>query len=60
MAENASFPNGRGWFRVEDAAGTTMCVVYYGIACVRYNHEKDRCLTFGKLAFQDATAEKPS
>ena len=40
MAENASFPNGRGWFRVEDAAGTTMCIVYYGIVCVRYNHEK--------------------
>ena len=48
MAENASFPNGRGWFRVKDAAGTTMCIVYYGIVCVRYNHEKRSLSNFRK------------
>ena len=48
MAENASFPNGRGWFRVEDAAATTMCIVYYGIVCVRYNHEKRSLSNFRK------------
>ena len=48
MAENASFPNGRGRFRVEDAAGTTMCIVYYGIVCVRYNHEKRSLSNFRK------------
>ena len=48
MAENASFPNGRGWFRVEDAAGTTMCIVYYGIVCVHYNHGKRSLSNFRK------------
>lgn len=48
MAENVSFPNGRGWFRVEDAAGTTICIVYYEIACVHYNHEKRSLSNFRK------------
>ncbi len=60
MAENASFPNGRGRFRVEDATGTTMCIVYYGIACVRYNHEKRSLSNFRKTRISRRDSGKPS
>ena len=60
MAENASFPNGRGRLRIQDAAGTTICIVYYGIACVRYNHEKRFLSNFRKTRISRRDSGKPS
>ena len=48
---------GFGWRMLPERRCASFITELYAFATTT---KKDRCLTFGKLAFQDATAEKPS